>query len=1424
MRVRGISFLLTLFCNLLILFGQECIPLKISDDKGDLENNKLVIDDCGGSCIELKAEYKPSYRTDKYKVRSSVYRNIEISNVDAKVEVLSDRYSKAIKLPFKFDFFGEVKESVVFGENGVISFNPKWAGQYCPLFPDEKINAEDKGSLLTHTIFGSMQDLSFSEEDKTAGIYFRTEGKSPCRKFVVTYYKANQFGCDQTSTFQIVLEELTNKVYVYVKNKPQQCGSSDKKTAIGIRGAGRTEGIAPKLRDTGVWKASNEGWEFYPAGDESSKISWVVGDKTGDSNTFRLCKDKVLPKNFSVTVSYLIGGEVYYKNQKTINVSIDQKIPILKQKSIIKNFCFTEKKTNLIDLAKGFVHNDINNFNVKFYERSNYTMPLSNLENYKLSGDKKLYVRITNKADSQCFQDAVLDIKHAQVEINTQLITLTNTSNGVKDNFALSYMKNLVFDKIDSRIRVEYFNSEKEAREGRNSIRNVEMKEGESKIIWMKLTQKDSCEDVTIKTLELIMKPSLKVRDIDRAIELPKLCDNGNDGRENFDILNFMRQNAQGVKNRPTDKIVGVYSSVGNAKYGIGALDRIDEAIINSNKGYLYVKVQSTDGKMGIAKVRVKVNFSQVEIEQNYIRNVKFNDSQVNGFYSLNLDQIKSELIKRTNYTEAQLEVKYYDNRNNAINGNASTIMSTQSIKYLSEKDFSKTFYIRFQLKNQDCFTITSVKLNFYNPRVSKKEIYACASSEGQEVIKLSDYNNEIMGGKDVARKYNISYIFNGQEVKEKILKVNNSEEISVKVSQKVGEDIFFNIYPVKFNLVSPPKVNNVTKIRIDEKQCFNTFYDEDGKEVVGAEINFDDSFKKNITSEIAKCKFEFYRKNENGDLIEPITEGGFFAEKQNNIIYAKISDPVTGCFSVSQLDIEVQFMPKVILAKSKGIKIESCAPDGSGGVFNYDEIKEKVFNGEEHPEWTVSYFLSRSEAIKDIYPEENTVDVKFQDPIKRVYMRVQNKYGCFAIAEADLYSFYPPKLEAGKVYELCDSNLDGKISLDIEKLKELIFADENDEGILFHYYTSQVDLDAQINEILVNNEFEIGDLPEKIFVRSQRKGLPCYSQQTISLNLKKSETLVAKTIRECEREAGIATFNLKENQIPNMSYKFYRTMEDLQNDRNEIINTEAYESADTEIFAKVQVENACPALQVFNLEVKERPKFSFDEITFCKGGQTSEIVPNIVNKTPDLTFKWYNPKGEVIGTSETIIGINEVGMYALEITKANGCSTKVSFEVKNSPKPKVDKIIVENDKITVFTKKSEYEVEYSIDGGKWQNSNIFEKQEKGKHTIYARYKKYKCAEDRQVLVLKPYNIITPNGDGINDVWEIKDLDVFGQQSAKLRIFDRYGVLLYEQVGSFQFKWDGKKNGQKLPTTDYYYILDLPDGRTYKGNITVKNY
>ena len=82
------------------------------------------------------------------------------------------------------------------------------------------------------------------------------------------------------------------------------------------------------------------------------------------------------------------------------------------------------------------------------------------------------------------------------------------------------------------------------------------------------------------------------------------------------------------------------------------------------------------------------------------------------------------------------------------------------------------------------------------------------------------------------------------------------------------------------------------------------------------------------------------------------------------------------------------------------------------------------------------------------------------------------------------------------------------------------------------------------------------------------------------------------------------------------------------------------------------------------------------------------------------------------------------------------------------------------------------------------------------------------------ILTVDPPSIIvpntfTPNGDGINDVWNIKYLDNY--PGCTVNIFNRYGEKLYTSIG-YVNPWDGKYNGNSLPAGTYYYIIDLKSG------------
>jgi gliding motility-associated-like protein len=91
---------------------------------------------------------------------------------------------------------------------------------------------------------------------------------------------------------------------------------------------------------------------------------------------------------------------------------------------------------------------------------------------------------------------------------------------------------------------------------------------------------------------------------------------------------------------------------------------------------------------------------------------------------------------------------------------------------------------------------------------------------------------------------------------------------------------------------------------------------------------------------------------------------------------------------------------------------------------------------------------------------------------------------------------------------------------------------------------------------------------------------------------------------------------------------------------------------------------------------------------------------------------------------------------------------------------------------------------------------------------------------ETSILCVDPVNTITPNGDGVNEDWEIENLNLYPNH--ELNIFNRWGNILYTTNGVYT-PWDGTFNGEALPSGVYYYIIRLNNGteNEYQGTITI---
>lgn len=229
--------------------------------------------------------------------------------------------------------------------------------------------------------------------------------------------------------------------------------------------------------------------------------------------------------------------------------------------------------------------------------------------------------------------------------------------------------------------------------------------------------------------------------------------------------------------------------------------------------------------------------------------------------------------------------------------------------------------------------------------------------------------------------------------------------------------------------------------------------------------------------------------------------------------------------------------------------------------------------------------------------------------------------------------------------------------------------------------------------------------------------------------------------------------------------------------------------------------------------------------VNIFPGTYTTETI-GICNNTPTnisapsgFSYSWNtNP----VATTQTIT-IATAGTYIVTMTNAAGCTKTKTFTVVNSEVATITNIDVtdfSNQLIATISVTGNGNYEYSLDGITYQSSPVFNLLEEGEYTIYVNDIN-DCGEVSESFYALSYpKFFTPNGDSYNDTWYIKNLSKKGLENSTISIFDRFGKLL-KQIYPNKNGWNGTLDGKKLPESDYWFVLELANGKTVKGHFSL---
>lgn len=269
-------------------------------------------------------------------------------------------------------------------------------------------------------------------------------------------------------------------------------------------------------------------------------------------------------------------------------------------------------------------------------------------------------------------------------------------------------------------------------------------------------------------------------------------------------------------------------------------------------------------------------------------------------------------------------------------------------------------------------------------------------------------------------------------------------------------------------------------------------------------------------------------------------------------------------------------------------------------------------------------------------------------------------------------------------------------------------------------------------------------------------------------------------------------------------------------------------------VFVKVEnpINTICTATTILSFIVKPVPNTNLnldgkDDELVCSNLSTFFVTLDAglfdSSPTSDYDYIW-TKDGATIGSNSPTLPVNEEGDYTVEVINALGCSRIRTIKVTASNVADFTVDVVDltdvNTVTVIATGPGDYE--YSLDepNSFWQDSNFFTNVSAGIHVVYVNDKNGCGSVNQEIVLVSVPKFFTPNGDDYNDVWEIKGVVKYPQ--AEVQLFNRYGNYL-TTLNTINNSWNGMYNGAPLPADDYWYILNLGNGKPeIKGHFSLK--
>lgn len=556
-----------------------------------------------------------------------------------------------------------------------------------------------------------------------------------------------------------------------------------------------------------------------------------------------------------------------------------------------------------------------------------------------------------------------------------------------------------------------------------------------------------------------------------------------------------------------------------------------------------------------------------------------------------------------------------------------------------------------------------------------------------------------------------------------------------------------------------------------------------------------------------------------------------------NDVIYARVENE-NGCYKTAQINLHVA---TTSIPTSFQITKIACDDLASGsntdGIASFDfsdattQIQALYPAGQQ---LIVTFYENLTDALAEqnaITNTSNYSNISYPNS-QNIYVRVDSQINneCLGLGHHITLNVERIPIVQPLTLKHCDDNHDGIFGFDTTYLQSLLlngltnvevsYTDQNGLPLTSPLPNSFITTSQTLTALVKNNfgnhcdytttvQFVIDDLPVATSINTNDITF-CSNQNTVSVDTTTFEATILGSQTGMIVNYVDANTNSLSSPLPNPFVTPQQTIS------AQVINT---------------ANTACKTTVAIPIVIHSLPNISLigDELICSDNPNFTKIInAGLLNSATQNqhTYTWYLNNSLLPNQTNYSLTVNTEGVYKVEVKNSYGCVESRIITVTSSNKAVVDSLIVtdlvdENSIEVILSSASHGNYVYSLDGVYFQSSATFSNILPGIYTVYIKDLKGCGTLPKEVSVLGIPKYFTPNGDGINDYWNMVGVNHKFNAKSTVFIYDRYGKLLY-QTTPLSSGWDGTYNGEPMISSDYWYSVLLEDGRLIKGNFSLK--